>query len=66
MLLNTRLVRRAVVGTIGAGAVAGATLLAAVPSALADPLRTAPPRTWQAWQRACRHRHRHTCSPTRT
>lgn len=37
MLLNTRLVRRAVVGTIGAGAVAGATLLAPAPSALADP-----------------------------
>jgi hemophore-related protein len=37
MLLNSPLVRRAVVGTIGAGALAGATLLAAAPSALADP-----------------------------
>jgi heme-binding protein len=37
MLLNARLARRAVVGAIGAGAVAGATLLAAAPSALADP-----------------------------
>ena len=37
MLLNTRLARRAVVGTIAAGAIAGATLLAAAPSALADP-----------------------------
>jgi heme-binding protein len=38
MLLNTRLARRAVAATIGAGAVAGAMLLAAAPSVLADPL----------------------------
>ncbi|MGO9511496.1 MAG: heme-binding protein [Mycobacterium sp.] len=37
MLLNSHLIRRAVVGTIGAGAVAGATLLTVAPSALADP-----------------------------
>ena len=36
MLLNARLARRAVVGAIGTGAVAGA-MLAAAPSALADP-----------------------------
>ena len=35
MLLNARLARRAVVGVIGTGAVAGA-LLAAAPSASAD------------------------------
>ncbi|APE17255.1 heme-binding protein [Mycobacterium crocinum] len=37
MLLNARLARRAVVGAIGTGAVAGAMLIAAAPSALADP-----------------------------
>jgi hemophore-related protein len=37
MLLTARAARRAVVGTIGSGAVAGAMLLAAAPSALADP-----------------------------
>jgi hemophore-related protein len=37
MLLNARLARRAVVGAIGTGAVAGAMLLAAAPSALAAP-----------------------------
>ena len=37
MLLNARLARRAVVGAIGTGAVAGALLVAAAPSALADP-----------------------------
>ena len=36
MLLNARLARRAVVGVIGTGAVAGAILVGA-PSALADP-----------------------------
>jgi heme-binding protein len=36
MLVNARLARRAVVGVLGAGAVAG-TLFAAAPSALADP-----------------------------
>ena len=36
MLLNARLVRRAVVGAIGAGAVAGAMFFSAAPSALAD------------------------------
>ena len=36
MLLNARLARRAVVGAIGTGAVAGA-MFAAAPSALADP-----------------------------
>jgi heme-binding protein len=36
MLLNARLTRRAVVGALGAGAVAGA-MLAVAPSALADP-----------------------------
>jgi hemophore-related protein len=36
MLLNARRARRAVVGAIGTGAVAGA-MLAAAPSALADP-----------------------------
>ena len=36
MLLNARLVRRAVVGAIGAGAVAGVMLFSAAPSALAD------------------------------
>ena len=39
MLPNARLVRRAVIGAIGTGVVAGATLFAAAPSALAD----APP-----------------------
>ena len=37
MLLNARLARRAVVGAIGTGAVAGAMFLAAAPSALAAP-----------------------------
>lgn len=37
MLLNARLARRAVVGAIGTGAVAGAILVGAAPSALADP-----------------------------
>lgn len=37
MLLSARVARRAVVGAIGTGAVAGAMLLAAAPSALADP-----------------------------
>ncbi len=37
MLLNARLARRAVVGAIGTGAVAGAILVAAAPTALADP-----------------------------
>ena len=37
MLINARLVRRAVVGAIGTGAVAGALLVAAAPAALADP-----------------------------
>ena len=37
MLLNARLTRRAVVGAIGTGAVAGAMFLAAAPSALAAP-----------------------------
>ena len=36
MLLNARLARRAVVGAVGTGAVAGA-MFAAAPSALADP-----------------------------
>ena len=36
MLLNARLARRAVVGAIGTGAVAGA-MFAVAPSALADP-----------------------------
>ena len=38
MLLNARLARRAVVGAIGTGAVAGAMFIAAAPSALAVPL----------------------------
>ncbi|MCV7177699.1 heme-binding protein [Mycolicibacterium sphagni] len=37
MLVNARLARRAVVGVIGTGAVAGAILVGAAPSALADP-----------------------------
>jgi hypothetical protein len=37
MLINARLVRRAVVGAIGTGAVAGTLLVAAAPAALADP-----------------------------
>jgi hemophore-related protein len=37
MLVNARLARRAVVGMIGTGAVAGAILVGAAPSALADP-----------------------------
>jgi heme-binding protein len=37
MLLSARLARRAVVGALGAGAVAGGMMLAAAPSALADP-----------------------------
>ena len=37
MMLNARLARRAVVGAIGTGAVAGAMLIGAAPSALADP-----------------------------
>ena len=45
MLLNARLARRAVVGAIGTGAVASALFLSAAPSALADPLPTAPPVT---------------------
>ena len=37
MLINARLVRRAVVGAIGTGAVAAALLVGTAPSALADP-----------------------------
>jgi hemophore-related protein len=37
MLFNARLARRAVVGVIGTGAVAGAILFGTAPSALADP-----------------------------
>ena len=37
MLINACLVRRAVVGAIGTGAVAGVLLVAAAPAALADP-----------------------------
>ncbi|BBZ78990.1 membrane protein [Mycolicibacterium anyangense] len=37
MLRNARLARRAMVGTIGMGAVAGAMLVGTAPSALADP-----------------------------
>ncbi|SBS76780.1 conserved exported hypothetical protein [uncultured Mycobacterium sp.] len=37
MLVNARLARRAVVGVIGTGAVAGAILVGTAPSALADP-----------------------------
>jgi len=37
MLLNARLARRAVVGVIGMGAVAGALVIGTAPSALADP-----------------------------
>ncbi|TGD89877.1 hemophore-related protein [Mycolicibacterium sp. CH28] len=37
MLLNARLARRAVVGAIGTGAVAGAILVGTAPTALADP-----------------------------
>jgi hemophore-related protein len=37
MMVNARLARRAVVGVIGTGAVAGAILVGAAPSALADP-----------------------------
>ncbi len=37
MLLSARLARRAVVGVIGTGAVAGAILVGTAPSALADP-----------------------------
>jgi heme-binding protein len=37
MLLSGRAARRAVVGAIGAGAIAGAMLLSAIPSAFADP-----------------------------
>ena len=37
MLLNARLARRALVGAIGTGAVAGAMLVSAAPSALAAP-----------------------------
>lgn len=37
MLLDARLARRAVVGAIGMGAVAGAILVGTAPSALADP-----------------------------
>ena len=37
MLLNARLARRALVGAIGTGAVAGAMFVSAAPSALADP-----------------------------
>lgn len=37
MVLSARTVRRTVAGTIGAGAIAGATLFTSVPFALADP-----------------------------
>lgn len=43
MLLTARSARRAVAGTVGAGAVAGAMLFGAIPSALADPQPAPPP-----------------------
>ncbi len=43
MLLSARTVRRAVAGTVGAGALAGAMLFGAVPAALADNPANNPP-----------------------
>ena len=43
MLLSARTARRAVAGTIGAGALAGAMLFSALPSAMADDPANNPP-----------------------
>jgi hemophore-related protein len=43
MMLSTSAARRAVAGTIGAGAIVGVTLFGAVPSAIADPPPPPPP-----------------------
>lgn len=70
MLLSARNARRVVAGVAGAGAVAGAMLFGAIPSALADDPANNPPTaalpTWPVWLPGCRHRPRHTCSPTPT
>ena len=57
MLLSARTARRAVAGAIGTGAIAGAMLFGALPSAMADDRQTrptAPPPTWPAWPPASR------------
>jgi len=43
MLLSARIARRAVAGVIGSGAIAGAVLFGALPSATADPARAFDP-----------------------
>jgi heme-binding protein len=43
MLLTARIARRAVVGAVGTGAIAGAMLFGAIPSALADDPAQNPP-----------------------
>jgi hemophore-related protein len=43
MLLSARIARRAIVGAVGTGAVAGAMLFGAVPSAMADDPALNPP-----------------------
>lgn len=42
MLLSARIARRAVAGAVGTGAIAGAMLFGAMPSALADPADNPP------------------------
>ncbi len=60
MLLSARNARRVVAGVAGTGAVAGAMLFGAIPSALADDPANNPPTAarpiWPAWLRVSRHR----------
>ncbi len=63
MLLNARLARRAVVGVIGTGVVAGAMFAAARQRWPIPP--TAPPVTWRRYGRVSQRERRPTYSVTR-
>ena len=64
MLLNARLARRAVVGAIGTGAVAGA-MLPRPRQRWPNPLRIAAPVTWRRYGRVSQRERRPTYSVTR-
>jgi len=55
---------------LGAGAIAGAVLFGAIPSAMADDPALNPPdctaADWRASHRVCQRPHPHTSSPTPT
>ena len=70
MLLSARTRGVRLLASLGAGAIAGAMLFGALPSAMADDpgstRRTAPPPISPAWRQASRRRRRRTCSPIPT